>query len=222
MQSPTFSIVSIPTHIAMNEIDLNDYDHVAFDLDGVLVDSAAVVENALRRWAGEERLSPECVLRMSAARRDIELVASISPGLSPEREAARIADYEVQVMDLLRPIAGAAEFYSSLTAGRRSVVTSSSRVSALARLKVAGISCPRIMIAAEDVRQGKPNPEPYQVLLRTLQIAPERCLVFEDSRAGIEAATTAGCDCVGVGPNASGHPDIRGWIEDFREMTFLI
>ncbi|MFP4897439.1 phosphatase, partial [Paraburkholderia sp. EG304] len=106
----------------MNEIDLNDYDHVAFDLDGVLVDSAAVVENALRRWAGEERLSPESVLRMSAARRDIELVASISPGLSPEREAARIADYEVQVMDLLRPIAGAAEFYSSLTAGRRSVV----------------------------------------------------------------------------------------------------
>ncbi|MEX3816521.1 HAD-IA family hydrolase [Paraburkholderia sp. BR13439] len=222
MQSPTFSIVSIPTHIAMNEIDLNDYDHVAFDLDGVLVDSAAVVENALRRWAGEERLSPECVLRMSAARRDIELVASISTGLSPEREAARIADYEVQAMDLLRPILGAAEFYSSLTAGRRSVVTSSSRVSALARLKAAGISCPRIMIAAEDMRKGKPNPEPYQVLLRTLQIAPERCLVFEDSRAGIEAATTAGCDCVGVGPNASGHPGIRGWIEDFREMTFLI
>ncbi|MGF6961318.1 aminotransferase class III-fold pyridoxal phosphate-dependent enzyme [Paraburkholderia youngii] len=133
---------------------------------------------------------------------------------------ARLA--ESGSVDLLRPILGAAEFYSSLTAGRRSVVTSSSRVSALARLKAAGISRPRIMIAAEDVRQGKPNPEPYQVLLRTLQIAPERCLVFEDSRAGIEAATTAGCDCVGVGPNASGHPDIKGWIEDFREMTFQI
>ncbi|MEM5461816.1 sugar-phosphatase [Paraburkholderia sp. BL6669N2] len=205
----------------MNEVDLDNYDHVAFDLDGVLVDSDAVIENALRRWAWEKRLCPEYVLRTSSARRDIELVAAIAPSLSSEREAARIADYEVQAMNLLQPIQGAAEFYSSITAGRRSVVTSSARASALARLKAAGISRPRIMIAAEDVRQGKPNPEPYQMLLHMLRVAPDRCLVFEDSRTGIAAATTAGCDCIGVGPDASGHPDIKGWIENFHEMTFV-
>jgi sugar-phosphatase len=202
-------------------IQLEDYDHLAFDLDGVLVDSEAVVESALRRWAREERICPDYVMRMSAARRDVDLVAAIAPGLCPEREAARIADYEIQAMGLLQPIQGAAAFYSAIPAERRSIVTSSARVSALARLEAAGISCPTIMIAAEDVSQGKPHPQPYQTLLRMLSISPKRCLVFEDSQTGIEAATAAGCDCVGVGPNAKGHPEIKGWIEHFRGVSFL-
>ncbi|MDX8443069.1 HAD-IA family hydrolase [Mesorhizobium australafricanum] len=201
-------------------VHLDDYDHVAFDLDGTLVDSEAVVESALRRWAREERICPDNAVRMSAARRDIDLVAAIAPGLSPEREANRIADYEVQAMRLLRPIEGAVEFYSSIPAERRSIVTSSARVSALARLEAAGLSWPRIMIAAEDVSQGKPYPQPYQTLLRMLRIAGKRCLVFEDSPTGIEAAIAAGCDCVGVGPNARGHRDTRNWIENFGEASF--
>ncbi|WP_234705002.1 HAD-IA family hydrolase [Sinorhizobium meliloti] len=200
------------------EVQLADYDHVAFDLDGTLVDSHAVIESALRRWAREEGICPDHAMRMSAARRDIELVKAIAPGLSPEHEAARIADYEIQAMSLLRPIQGAAEFYSSIPDERRSIVTSSTRASALARLKAAGISCPKIMIAAEDVSQGKPHPQPYQKLLRMLRMAPERCLVFEDTQTGIEAATAAGCDCVGVGADAKGHADTKGWIENFLEL----
>jgi len=124
-------------------------------------------------------------------------------------------------MRLLQPIQGAAEFYSSIPAARRSIVTSSARVSALARLAMAGISYPKIMITAEDVSQGKPHPQPYQTLLRMLCISPKRCLVFEDSQTGIEAATAAGCDCIGVGLNVRGHRDTKGWIENFREVSFL-
>lgn len=209
------------TKTATVNIWLEDYDHVAFDLDGTLVDSEAVVESALRRWAREERLSPEYVIRMSAARRDVDLVAAVAPSLWPEREAARIANYEIEAMRLLQPIQGAAEFYSSIPVGRRSIVTSSARVSALARLVTAGISCPKIMIAAEDVSRGKPHPQPYQRLLKVLRIPAQRCLVFEDSQTGIEAATAAGCDCVGVGPNARGHPGTKGWIENFHEFPCL-
>ncbi|MFC0804522.1 MULTISPECIES: HAD-IA family hydrolase [Sinorhizobium] len=200
------------------ELQLEDYDHVAFDLDGTLVDSKAVVESALRRWALERQICPDYAMRMSAARRDVELVEAIAPSLSPEREAARIADYEIQAMELLQPIEGAAKFYCSIPAEKRSIVTSSTRISALARLDAAGISCPRIMIAAEDVSHGKPHPQPYRALLRMLHIPPERCLVFEDSQAGIKAATAAGCDCVGVGPSARGHTETKGWIENFREV----
>ncbi|MGJ7505457.1 MULTISPECIES: HAD-IA family hydrolase [unclassified Variovorax] len=210
-----------PPEEAMTEIRIEDYDHVAFDLDGVLVDSEAVIESALRRWAREAQISPDHVMRMSASRRDVDLVASIAPGLSPEREAARIANYEIQAMGLLQPIRGAAEFYGSIPAARKSIVTSSARVSALARLATVGISCPKIMIAAEDVSQGKPHPQPYQTLLRMLRISPKRCLVFEDSRTGIEAAIAAGCACIGVGLNAKGHRDIDGWIEDFRKISFV-
>ncbi|MET3524769.1 HAD-IA family hydrolase [Mesorhizobium abyssinicae] len=208
------------TKTATVNIQLEDYDHIAFDLDGTLVDSGAVIESALRRWAREECISPDYAMRMSAGRRDVDLVAAIAPGLSPEREATRIADYEIQSMSLLQPIQGAAEFYGSIPVERRSIVTSSARVSALARLEAAGLSCPRIMIAAEDVSQGKPHPQPYQMLLRMLRINPNRCLVFEDSRTGIEAAIAGGCDCVGVGPNARGHPDTRGWIENFARLPF--
>lgn len=200
----------------MSLLPLEDYDHIAFDLDGVLVDSAAVIESALRRWAEEEQLSPEEVVRMSAARRDVDLVAEIAPGLSPEREAARIASYEIQAMQLLRPIHGAAAFYASIPAEHRSVVTSSARVSALIRLEQAGITLPKILIAAEDVDRGKPHPQPYRALLRMLGMSPQRCLVFEDSPTGIEAAIAAGCDCIGVGPQALGHPDTKEWINDFR------
>ncbi len=98
----------------MINVRVNEYDHVAFDLDGALVDSEAVVKGALRRWAQGKLISPDYVLRMSASGRDVELIAAIAPGLSPEREAARIAQYEIQAMQLLRPIAGAAEFYRSI------------------------------------------------------------------------------------------------------------
>ncbi len=130
----------------MINVRVNEYDHVAFDLDGVLVDSEAVVKGALRRWAQEKLISPDYVLRMSASRRDVELIAAIAPGLSPEHEASRIAQYEIQAMQLLRPIAGAAEFYRSIPIGWKSIVTSSIRVSALARLAIAQIPVPDIMI----------------------------------------------------------------------------
>lgn len=205
----------------MINIHFNDYDHVAFDLDGVLVDSTAVIESALRQWAHEKRLNPDDVMPMSAGRRDIELVAAIAPSLSPERESARIADYEIQAMRLLQSIQGAAEFYSSVPARKRSIVTSSTRASALARLRASSISWPQVMIAAEDVNHGKPHPEPYQTLLRMLHITPSRCLVFEDSQIGIEAATAAGCHCIGVGLQAIGHPGIKGWIANFCGVSLL-
>ncbi|WP_256330984.1 HAD-IA family hydrolase [Variovorax sp. YR266] len=210
-----------PPEEATTEIRIEDYDHVAFDLDGVLVDSEAVIESALRRWAREEQMCPDHVIRMSASRRDVDLVASVACDLSPEREAARIANFEIQAMGLLQPVQGAAEFYGSIPDARKSIVTSSARASAFARLATAGISRPRIMIAAEDVSQGKPHPQPYEMLLRMLGISARRCLVFEDSPTGIEAAIAAGCDCIGVGLHARGHRGIKGWIENFRKISLL-
>src|SRR5262249_47385710 len=58
------------------------------------------------------------------------------------------------------------------------------------------------VIAAEDVRAGKPDPEGFLKALAALnervRIAPAECLVIEDSLAGIEAAKRAGMFCVAV------------------------
>ncbi len=50
----------------------------------------------------------------------------------------------------------------------------------------------KVIVCAEDYRQGKPSPEPFLETARLLGISPHECLVFEDSPAGIEAAQWAG------------------------------
>jgi HAD superfamily hydrolase (TIGR01509 family) len=49
-----------------------------------------------------------------------------------------------------------------------------------------------VVIAAEDYERGKPHPDPFLTAAARLQIAPEYCLVFEDTATGAEAARAAG------------------------------
>lgn len=51
---------------------------------------------------------------------------------------------------------------------------------------------------ADDVKHGKPIPEIYSHISRSLDIAPSQCLVLKDSPSGIKAALTAGMTCIAV------------------------
>ena len=53
-------------------------------------------------------------------------------------------------------------------------------------------------ISAEDVRKGKPDPEPYQKAVERFQVSPSDCVVIEDSVNGILSAKAAGCFCIAV------------------------
>jgi sugar-phosphatase len=66
------------------------------------------------------------------------------------------------------------------------------------RLRDAGFPTPRVLVTADDVVHGKPNPEPYWKGAAGLGIAPELCVVFEDSPAGISAARAAGMRVIGL------------------------
>jgi HAD superfamily hydrolase (TIGR01509 family) len=55
-----------------------------------------------------------------------------------------------------------------------------------------------VIIGGEDVRHGKPHPEVFLKAADALEIAPEDCLVFEDSTSGVEAARRAGMKCIVV------------------------
>jgi sugar-phosphatase len=54
------------------------------------------------------------------------------------------------------------------------------------------------LVSADDVRQGKPHPEPYLRAAARLGIQPERCLVIEDAKAGVEAALAAGMQVLAI------------------------
>ena len=49
-----------------------------------------------------------------------------------------------------------------------------------------------LMISNEDVTHGKPDPEMYQLAMKTLGFKPEECLIVEDNENGIKAAKAAG------------------------------
>jgi sugar-phosphatase len=67
-----------------------------------------------------------------------------------------------------------------------------------ARLRAAGLPVPAVLIAAEDVRAGKPDPEGYRAAAAALGRDVTRCLVIEDAPAGLAAGRAAGARVLAV------------------------
>lgn len=67
-----------------------------------------------------------------------------------------------------------------------------SRALATARLQHAGLPTPSLLVCAEDVMSGKPEPECYLKAAELLGVRPGGCVVIEDAPAGIRAARSAG------------------------------
>ena len=78
------------------------------------------------------------------------------------------------------------------------VVTSGTRPLALARLAAVGIEPPEVIVFADDVTRGKPDPEGYLTAARRLGADPAEALVVEDAPPGIEAAKAAGMAAVAL------------------------
>ena len=165
---------------------------ILFDMDGVLVDSTAAVAGTWGRWARAHSLDPQIVIDGAHGRRTIETVRAFAPHLDAQTEANRIESAESMELDTVTVIPGALALLRSLPEGQWGVVTSATRPMAITRLQDAGFPMPRVLVTADDVILGKPNPEPYLRGAAGLNIAPERCIVFEDSPAGIRAANAAG------------------------------
>jgi sugar-phosphatase len=62
----------------------------------------------------------------------------------------------------------------------------------------AGLPTPPILVTAEDVHAGKPDPAPYLPAAERLGISPRDCLAIEDAPAGLESARRAGCKTLAV------------------------
>lgn len=169
-----------------------------FDLDGVLVDSTEGVELAWRDWASGHGLDAEAVIAVVHGRRAADTVAEVAPSLNVRDEVAALSHREATDARGIHPIPGAAALVSSLPPARWAVVTSGTRAVATFRLEVGSVPMPAVLIAAEDVSRGKPDPEGYLRAARLLGVDPSECVVIEDAPAGLSAAKAAGMHSVGV------------------------
>jgi sugar-phosphatase len=165
---------------------------IVFDLDGVLVNSIAVVEAAWRQWSVDRSLDSEHVLSLIHGRRKTEILALAAPALDAAGEVEWLCGAEQARIHLVTPISGAAAFVASLPKSAWAIATSGERAGALARLAQVGIAIPRVLISAENVAHGKPDPEVYLKAAEGLGVNPADCLVFEDAPLGIQAASAAG------------------------------
>ena len=190
------------------------------DMDGTLVHSTTEVETVWRLWCQSHRLDPEPVLAMCHGVRSREVIRALAPQLDLAREVALLDELEIQHAGVAEPIAGARTLLGALSPARWVLVTSASQRVARHRLASAGLPLPlpRLLIGAEDVVRGKPDPEPYLLAARQLGLAPADCLVFEDAPAGICSALQAGCQVVQIGGDKRLDDGVRARLEDWRQI----
>lgn len=177
-----------------------------FDLDGVLVDSAECIEATWRKWAARHHLDPEHVIAAAHGRRAVETVRLVAPELSVEVELAELAESEATTSEGVHEVVGARELLGMLPHGAWGVVTSGIRAVAEFRLRHTRLPSPAVMVCADEILLGKPDPEGYLVAAALLRHAATDCVVIEDTPAGIESAQAAGMRVVAI---ASTYPAER-------------
>jgi pseudouridine-5'-monophosphatase len=182
---------------------------VLFDLDGTLLDSEPLLDDANRQVLGGygEDLTPELRRRLLGRSRvdtDRILAEAAGPGVDPhDVGAARSAllDGSWHRAELKR---GAAEAVARIAAAGipMAIATSSTTPSATAKLRrhTAVRAAMRVVVCTDHpaVRHPKPAPDIFLVAARALGVEPAACLVIEDAPSGVLAAIAAGMNVIAV------------------------
>jgi mannitol-1-/sugar-/sorbitol-6-phosphatase len=163
---------------------------VLLDMDGVLVDSTGLVERHWSQWAERCGLDATAVLRFAHGSPAREVVARFVPAEDVAVEAAWVDGLALLPSDeVALPGALAVLTQRALPVA---VVTSASHAVARIRLTRAGLPVPAVLIGADDVARGKPDPLPYLRAAQLLQVAASDCVAVEDTPAGLIAIRAAG------------------------------
>jgi HAD superfamily hydrolase (TIGR01509 family) len=140
-------------------------------------------------------------------RNDAILGSWLGPDADPEQVVRVGEEKEARYRALVEaqgvvPLPGAAEWVESLhRAGwDQAIASSAPRLNVEVMHRALGFTgLIDVLVAAEDVRNGKPDPEVFLTAAKRLGVPPGRCVVVEDAEAGIEAARRGGMASVGVG-----------------------
>ena len=179
---------------------------VLWDLDGVLVDSTRFHYEAFRallaesgRDVGFDEFRDLFGLRNDAILRRLF-------GELPAAEAERLADRKEELFRELiagkvEALPGAAGLVRRLREAGvpMAIVSSTPRANIELILGSLGLAeAFAAVVAAEDVRQGKPHPEGFLAAAERLGVPPADCVVLEDAPEGIRGGKAAGMRCIGV------------------------
>ncbi|MEV4123323.1 HAD family phosphatase [Micromonospora sp. NPDC049645] len=176
-----------------------------FDCDGTIVDSMPLHylawQRALEEWGCE---FPEELFYAWGGRPTADIIVELNEqqGLAMPVEAV-VERRESYYQELLPQLAAVPEVLAHIHDAHRrvpfAVVSGSTRASVTASLDALGLLDRfDVLVCADDYTRAKPDPEAFLLAAEQLGVAPESCLVFEDTDLGIQAATAAGMASVRV------------------------
>ena len=169
-----------------------------FDMDGVLVDSTPAVARVWAAWALERGFDPEAVIQKAHGRPSIATIRELLPQADHIAEDREVERREIEDIAGVVALPGALELLRTLPQEQWTIVTSATRPLAEVRLRAAGLPVPRLLVTANDVKRGKPAPEPYLKGAEVLGIAAAECVVVEDAVTGVRAGKAAGARVLAV------------------------
>lgn len=198
---------------------------VVFDMDGVIVDSGPVIENAWSEASSRHGrvLTSVDIASFIHGRPGSETVRLLFPDRSESDRKVIWSEVEkIEEESECSAIPGVVDLLTRLSRLGVDVglVTSSwpRRIEfVLDHLKLTGVF--KVSVNRNDVSRGKPKPDPYLTAFERLGVDPGRVLVFEDSDAGVRSAVATGATCVAVGD--TGMVDI-GAITSVPDFTGLL
>lgn len=179
------------------------FDAVFFDLDGTLIDTERLAMDATVSAFDEMGFAVDLAFLHQLVGKDLptgdRLIAVRYPTLDLSEMNRRVATrMQVDLRSGMPLKPGVLNLLGQI-AQPKAVVTSSSRTRAIEKIAQAGLTAQfGHLISLDDVSRAKPAPEPYLLAAEWLGVAPSRCLVFEDSEVGSQAAHAAGMRVVQV------------------------
>ena len=176
---------------------------VLFDLDGVLVDSTPAVARVWAGWARAHGFDPDEVVKQAHGKPSIATIRELLPNADHAAEDREVERREIADVEGVIPLPGAVELLRALPLDRWAIVTSCTRPLAHVRIGAAGLPKPKYIVTSSDVKNGKPDPEPYLKGAQMLGVSAADCLVLEDAPAGIRAGKAAGARVIATRATAS-------------------
>lgn len=196
-----------------------------FDLDGVLIDSESIYTVF---WNRMNELFPTGIDNFAYVIKGTTLPQILDRYFPDPKVQAELRVYlKKQEAEMVYRIFPGVERFLKALKGKgipTAIVTSSND----AKMKVLFDSLPGfrdyfdVVVTDTDVTRSKPDPQGYMLAAERLGVPSEHCVVFEDSRAGLEAGRRAGSKVVAVATTLT-HEDIAGCgdivIDSFEELT---
>ncbi|CUB04042.1 HAD family hydrolase [Marinomonas fungiae] len=174
------------------------YQAILFDCDGVIVDTETLSSNILQRMLAEQGLHlDEHTLHTQFAghtnQENLALAESMLGKALPANFASQFRDeFQRSIKTSLQPIPGVTELLSAIQCPI-AMATNAQREELELKLELIQLSDVfHTRFAVDDVKQGKPAPDLYLKAASALGVAPQDCIVIEDSLAGIRAGVAAG------------------------------